>query len=91
MYKIVDSVRTTVSLDAGRIYTTEGRVVINNFRPDTTDPIQLTFIPNSNDLAPKRNQLLSIDMTQVTVNGDIDTIAVSGSAGTVNYKTTSRH
>ena len=91
MYKIVDSIRTTVSLDAGRIYTTEGRVVINNFRPDTTDPIQLTFIPNSNDLAPKRNQLLSIDMTQVTVNGDIDTIAVSGSAGTVNYKTTSRH
>jgi hypothetical protein len=91
MYKIVDSIRTTVSLDAGRIYTTEGRVVINNFRPDTTAPIQLTFIPNSNDLAPKRNQLLSIDMTQVTVNGDIDTIAVSGSAGTVNYKTTSRH
>ena len=91
MYKIVDSIRTTVSLDAGRIYTTEGRVVINNFRPDTTDPIQLTFIPNSNDLAPKRNQLLSVDMTQVTVNGEIDTIAVSGSAGTVNYKTTSRH
>ena len=91
MYKIVDSIRTTVSLDAGRIYTTEGRVVINNFRPDTTDPIQLTFIPNSNDLAPKRNQIVSIDMTQVTVNGDIDTIAVSGSAGTVNYKTTSRH
>ena len=91
MYKIVDGVRTTVSLDAGRIYTTEGRVVINNFRPDTTDPIQLTFSPNSNDLAPKRNQLLSIDMTQVTVNGEIDTIAVSGSAGTVNYKTTSRH
>lgn len=91
MYKIVDSIRTTVSLDAGRIYTTEGRVVINNFRPDTTDPIQLTFVPNSNDLAPKRNQLLSVDMTQVTVNGEIDTIAVSGSAGTVNYKTTSRH
>jgi hypothetical protein len=91
MYKIVDSIKTTVSLDAGRIYTTEGRVVINNFRPDTTDPIQLTFVPNSNDLAPKRNQLLSVDMTQVTVNGEIDTIAVSGSAGTVNYKTTSRH
>lgn len=91
MYKIVDGIQTTVSLDAGRIYTTEGRVTINNFRPDTTDPITLTFTPNSNDLAPKRNQLLSIDMTKVTVNGDVDTIAVSGSAGTVNYKTTSRH
>lgn len=91
MYKIVDGIQTTVSLDAGRIYTTEGRVVINNFRPDATDPITLTFTPNSNDLAPKRNQLLSIDMTKVTVNGDVDTIAVSGSAGTVNYKTTSRH
>lgn len=91
MYKIVDGIETTVTLNAGRIYTTEGRVVINNFRPDTTDPITLTFTPNSNDLAPKRNQLLSIDMTKVNVNGEVDTISVSGSAGTVNYKTTSRH
>ena len=91
MYKIVDGIETTVSFNAGRIYTTTGRVVINNFLPDTTDPITLTFSPNSNDLAPKRNQLLSIDMTKVTVNGEVDSISVSGSSGTVNYKTTSRH
>lgn len=91
MYKVVNGQRTTVVSDAGRVYTTTGRVVINNFRPDDTTPITFTVLPNSNDLAPKRNQLLSIDMTSVSVTGEVDTIAVSGSAGTVNYNTTSRH
>jgi len=91
MYKLVDGKRTIVIADAGMIYTTTGRVVINNFKPDTTDQIKLTLIPNSNDLAPKRNQLLSISMVDSFFSGEIDTIAVSGSSGTVNYTTTSRH
>ena len=91
MYKVVNGNRTTVVTDAGRIYTTTGRVVINNFKPDDSTAIVFTVAPNSNDLAPKRNQLLSISMTDVTVTGEVDTIAVSGSAGTVNYTTTSRH
>ncbi len=91
IYKVVNDKKSIVNSNAGRIYTTSGRVVINNFKPDTTDTIRLTFAPNSNDLAPKRNQLLEISMTNVTIIGEIDTIAVSGSSGTVNYKTTSRH
>jgi hypothetical protein len=91
MYKVVNGNRTTVVTDAGRIYTTTGRLVINNFRPDDSTAIIFTVTPNSNDLAPKRNQLLSISMTEVAVTGEVDTIAVSGSAGTVNYTTTSRH
>jgi hypothetical protein len=91
MYKYVNSILTIVNLNAGTIYTTEGRVVINSFLPDTIDPITISFTPNSNDLAPRRNQLLSIDMTRVTCTGEIDSIAVAGSAGAVNYKTTSRH
>ena len=91
LYKYVNSILTIVNLNAGTIYTTEGRVVINSFLPDTTDPITISFTPNSNDLAPRRNQLLSIDMTRVTCAGEIDSIAVAGSAGAVNYKTTSRH
>jgi hypothetical protein len=91
MYKVVNGNRTTVVTDAGRIYTTTGRLVINNFKPDDSTAIIFTVTPNSNDLAPKRNQLLSISMTEVAVTGEVDTIAVSGSAGTVNYTTTSRH
>lgn len=91
IYKITNQKRSIVSANAGTIYTGSGRVVINGFTPDTTDTIRLTFLPNSNDLAPKRNQLLEISMTNVNIVGDIDTIAVSGSAGTVNYSTTPRH
>ena len=91
MYKVVNGLRTTVVANAGTIYTTTGRVVINGFLPDAVTPITFTLSPNSNDLAPKRNQLLSIDMTKVAVTGEVDSIAVSGSAGTVNYSTTSRH
>lgn len=91
-YKIVQNTkRSIVNANAGTIYTTTGRVVINGFKPDTTDPIKLIFLPNSNDLAPKRNQLLEISMLDVIVTGEVDTIAVSGSAGTVRYTTTPRH
>ena len=90
IYKLVNNTLTVVVAFAGTIYTVTGRLVINNFRPDTTDPITFTALPNSNDLAPKRNQLLSISMADVSVTGEIDIIAVAGASGTVNYTTTSR-
>jgi hypothetical protein len=83
-------VKTAVS-SVGTIYATTGQVVINGVQPDTTDPIRITVVPNSNDLAPKRNQLLDIDLVYSEVIGDIDTIAVGGSAGAVSYTTPSRH
>jgi len=84
----------------GILYAAAGRIVINKLLPDTTDIIRLTVLPNSFDLAPKRNQLLDIalsipsgrgDLEPSTVTGEIDTIAVSGSSGAVNYTTVSRH
>lgn len=84
----------------GTLYAASGRIVINGLLPDTTDIIRLTVLPNSFDLAPKRNQLLDIalsipsgrgDLEPSTVTGEIDTIAVSGSSGAVNYTTVSRH
>ncbi len=47
-------------------------------------------MPNSLDLAPKRDQLLSIDNNSVVIVPEVDTIAVAGSAGSINYTTTSR-
>jgi len=84
----------------GTIYAASGRVVINGLEPDTTDIIRLTVTPNSFDLAPKRNQLLDIalsipsgrgDLEPSTVTGEIDTIAVAGPAGAINYTTVARH
>ncbi len=89
LYKVVGASKIRVK-DIGKIYPAEGRVVLSDFIPDTTDEITITAIPNSDDLAPKRNQLLDIDMLSTTIIGEVDTIAVAGSAGAITYQTAPR-
>ena len=76
---------------AGYIDPTSGYVLISGFTPDAATPIRIEVQPDSNDLAPKRNQLLSLDQAYVTVSGEIDTIAVAGPSGVIRYSTFSRH
>ena len=90
VYKVVGLTNVTVINDAGIIDVEKGKVTLNNFRPDTTTPIKITLLPNSLDLAPKRAELISIDNNSVSITPEIDTIAVAGSAGSINYNTTSR-
>lgn len=91
VYKIVNSKEVVVISDCGRLYPETGIVQLNNFRPDTTDQIRITIIPESLDIAPKRDQLISIDALRVNITAESDTIAVAGSSGAINYTTTSRH
>ena len=77
--------------EVGMLYAATGNITISGFITDANTPIRFTVIPNSNDIAPKRNQLLSIDFLEVTVIGENDTIAVAGSSGAVVYTTTARH
>lgn len=91
VYRLVDNEKVPTINDAGRIYPTMGKVVIYGFRPDTTDSIRITMTPNSYDIAPKRNQLIEIDLLSVLVQGEVDTIATAGSAGAIDYNTTARH
>ena len=90
VYKVVNEVNTTVIKSAGEIDVDKGTIVLNNFTPDTTDNIKITVLPNSLDLGPKRDQLISIDNSFVVITPEIDTIAVAGSAGSIDYTTTSR-
>jgi len=90
VYKLVSGVEVKVIADAGELDPIKGTITLNSFVPDDTTPIRITVIPNSLDIAPKRDQLLSIDNTRVTISADEDTIAVSGSAGTIDYTTTTR-
>ena len=90
VYKVVNDINVTVINEAGIIDVLKGTIILNSFRPDTTDKIKITVVPNSLDLAPKRDQLLSIDNNSVVIVPEIDTIAVAGSAGSINYTTTSR-
>lgn len=90
VYKVVNQVNTTVIADAGEIDVDKGTIILNKFRPDTTAQIKITVLPNSLDLAPKRDQLISIDNNFVVITPEIDTIATAGSAGSIDYTTTSR-
>jgi len=90
VFKRVAGANVTVINNAGTIDVVNGKLTLNSFQPDNTNVIRLTLTPNSLDLAPKRDQLLSIDDARVVITPEVDTIAVSGSTGSINYKTTSR-
>jgi len=90
LFKIVDGKNITVVPDAGEIDTEKGTVILNSFTPDNNTAITVTLVPNSLDIAPKRNQLLSIVNNKVTITPQVDTIATGGSSGSIDYATTSR-
>jgi hypothetical protein len=50
----------------------------------------IDVIPLSNDIAPKRNQLLSIDVDRLSITGEVDTIATGGSSRSIDYQPFSR-
>ena len=76
--------------DAGLINVNEGTITLNNFLPTTNASIRVSVIPDSLDIAPKREQLLDIDSSRVDITPEIDTIATAGSSGSITYSTTSR-
>jgi hypothetical protein len=90
MIKLVNGAVEKVK-EVGMLYASTGNITVSGFITDTTTAIRFTVVPNSNDIAPKRNQLLSIDLQEVVVVGENDTIAVAGSSGAVVYTTTARH
>ena len=90
VYKIVSGSNVTVIPSAGEIDVEKGTITLNSFAPATNITIRISVVPNSLDLAPKRDQLLSIDQQRVTITPEVDTISVSGSAGSITYTTTPR-
>ena len=96
MTKIVNGAVEKVK-EVGLLTAATGNITISGFIVDppagggASPAIRFTVVPNSNDIAPKRNQLLSIDLQEVVVVGENDTIAVAGSSGAVIYTTTARH
>ena len=90
VYKIVDNENITVIKDAGTINPQKGTVTLHSFTPDNTNKIRITLTPDSLDIAPKRNQLLNIDPSEVLVTAQVDTITTSGSSGSIDYTTNTR-
>lgn len=90
VYKQLDGENITLIPNAGELDPEKGTIVLNSFTPDDNTAITITVVPNSLDIAPKRNQLLSIVNDKVIITPQVDTIAVGGSSGSIDYTTTSR-
>jgi hypothetical protein len=75
---------------AGFIDLNAGTVEINPITLDEITTVNLDLIPLSNDIAPKRNQLIRIDTNRLNIIGDLDIISSGGSGQLVNYSTFSR-
>ncbi|MFK5281443.1 hypothetical protein ACI3PL_17965, partial [Lacticaseibacillus paracasei] len=75
LYRKVNNDIQTLLTDVGYLIKSRGFMVLKNFTPDTTDNIKVYVRPNSLDLSPKFNQLLRIGSDEISVIGEIDTVA----------------
>ena len=89
-YRLQGTTKVTTIDNCGIVNPLEGSITLNNFIPDNTNSFRITVIPLSNDIAPKRDEILSIDSARTTMTAEEDSIAVSGSSGSTTYTTTSR-
>jgi hypothetical protein len=79
--------------DIGVVTESTGTIELNGFNPTSIigDYIEVTVSPESNDLAPKRNELLNILVDECIVRGEVDTMITGGTSAGIDYTTTSRH
>jgi hypothetical protein len=75
----------TVDYENGTITTTGLKLTtVGDVDGVASSQIRIIAIPDSNDIIPKRNQVLEIDFTNLTITGEVDTVAVGDSnAGTL--------
>jgi hypothetical protein len=77
--------------DIGQINLSDGIIQLDSLNSDDgITSISIDLIPVSNDIAPKRNQLISIDTSRLSVYGEVDKIAIGGAARLGDYNTFKR-
>ena len=74
----------------GTIDLEKGILTLQSLQADNDVTVYIDVIPASNDIAPKRNQLLTIDMSRLNITADVDIIASGGSSRAVDYQPFSR-
>tara|TARA_B100000963_G_scaffold206775_1_gene180094 strand:- start:2741 stop:4675 length:1935 start_codon:yes stop_codon:yes gene_type:complete len=96
IYYLVAGVRTYFDALAGTVDYDNGEIKINPVKitsvsdvdEATSTRFRLTVLPNSNDIVPVRNQLLELDLTNITVSGTVDATATTGKGYTVTTTAT---
>ena len=82
----------TVNYTTGEIVLTSANITsISNVDGAASTRIRVFAIPNSNDIAPVRNQVLEIDTSNSTITGNIDTVESGSSQAGTTYTTTSSY
>ena len=99
LYYLVGSVKTYTNNTQGTIDYSTGNVVLNslnissieNIRGVASTSIELTVIPQSNDIVPVRNQVLSIDVANSNITVEADTFEGGSSGAGIGYTTQSSY
>ena len=74
----------------GTVNVKDGLISLDPMPTDETQIINVYASPASNDIISKRSNLLKIDEGKTQITSDVDTLAVSGSSGAINYNTFNR-
>ncbi len=99
VYYLVSGIKTIHNATQGTIDYSTGQITLNslnvasisNIRGATSTKIEITVVPNSNDIVPVRDQILEIDVSNSIVNVNEDTFVGGSSEAGVGYTTTSSY
>ena len=82
----------TIDYTTGEIILTSAHLTsISNVDGAASTRVRIFVKPDSNDIVPVRNQVLSIDTTNSTVTGSVDEIESGSSQAGTTYTTTSSY
>lgn len=84
-YRLVNGEKRRVTSSIGTVYPETGAVSINPLLVDGTQIIKIKTYPRSNDIVGKRNLILEVDTAESIFTGEVDTVAVSGNSGKIQY------
>ena len=87
-----DSTYGTVNYTTGEVVLTSAHLTsVSNIDGATSTRVRVFAIPNSNDIVPVRNQVLSIDTSNSTITGEVDAIVSGSSQAGTSYTTSSSY
>tara|TARA_B100000902_G_scaffold127954_1_gene127344 strand:- start:644 stop:2500 length:1857 start_codon:yes stop_codon:yes gene_type:complete len=82
----------TINYSTGEIILTSANITsISNVDGAASTKVRVTVTPDSNDIVPVRNQVLSIDTANSSFIGDVDEIESGSSQAGTGYTTTSSY
>jgi len=98
-YYFDGGVRVYANNTQGTVNYTTGQVTLNslnitsisNIRGSSSSVIEITVVPNSNDIVPVRNTIIEIDIANSTVTVEKDTFIGGGNEAGVGYTTPSSY